>query len=249
MRVLYRRKFRCQFNHEVGFNKSRKTRCQPHFQQALDSPRSRWNECSLPISSLLHLFLCLSIMASHPRPDASAQRSPCKNQATEIYYGTAGELKSPIQLRIATGGAGQSGLLTALADAFIDDQVSRTKCAPFLVAWIRSDTTASFNHLADGSADLSITYNAAAEQLAIAQGVADKHVYAWRDHFLLVGMPIQSSIANTFSKIHSFGDSRSKRQPRKPYHFSNFHYRSPLLPTLHSCRRFRQCRAFSLPLR
>lgn len=134
-------------------------------------------------------------MASHPNLGAFAQKSPCKIQPMEIYYGTAEASKIPIKLRIATGGAGQSGLLKALADVFIADQVSRTKCAPFAVAWIKSDTTASFNHLADGSADLSITYNAAAEQIAIAQGVADKHVYAWRDHFLLVGMTIQESLS------------------------------------------------------
>ena len=141
-------------------------------------------------------------MASHPHLDASARKRPSKIQAAEIYDGTAGELELPTQLRIATGGAGQSGLLKALADAFIDDRVSRTKCAPFAVAWIKSDTTSSFNYLADGSADLSITYNAAAEQIAITQGVADKQVYAWRDHFLLVGMPIQLSLSHGTIFIH-----------------------------------------------
>lgn len=129
-------------------------------------------------------------MASRPNLDASAQKSPCDIQPTETYSGTAKEANLPVKLRIATGGAGQSGLLKALADAFIDDQVGEKKSPPFAVSWIKSDTTASFNHLADGSADLSITYNAAAEQIAITQGIADNHVYAWRDHFLLVGMHI-----------------------------------------------------------
>ena len=129
-------------------------------------------------------------MASRPRLDATARNQPCYIQPTETYYGSAGNGTSPVKLRIANGGAGQSGLLGSLADAFIDDQISETKCAPFAVAWIKSDTTASFNHLADNSADLSITYNAAAEQIAIAQGIADKSVYAFRDHFLLVGMHV-----------------------------------------------------------
>lgn len=143
-------------------------------------------------------------MASHPHLDASSRRKPCNIQPTEIYSGTATAIKLPIRLRIATGGAGQSGLLRALADAFIDDLVSRSKCAPFAVAWIKSDTAASFNHLADESADLSITYNAAAEQIAIAQGIADKHVYAWRDHFMLVGMPIQVSLSHS-SRVTDLG--------------------------------------------
>lgn len=126
-------------------------------------------------------------MASRPHLDATAQNQPVYIRPTETYYGAAENNTSPVKLRIANGGAGQSGLLRALADAFIDDQISETKCAPFAIAWIKSDTTASFNHLADNSADLSITYNAAAEQIAIAQGIADKTVYAFRDHFLLVG--------------------------------------------------------------
>lgn len=136
-------------------------------------------------------------MASRPHLDASVRQRVCDIQPTEIYCGscTAKGSNLPVKLRIATGGAGQSGLLRALADAFIDDQIRETQCPPFAVAWIKSDTTASFNHLADSSADLSITYNAAAEQIAIAQGIADKRVYAWRDHFLLVGMYLPFNVA------------------------------------------------------
>ena len=129
-------------------------------------------------------------MASRPQLDASARMGPGGIQQTEIYCGKAMDCRVSVKLRIATGGAGQSGLLKALADAFIDDLVSQTECPPFAVSWIKSDTTASFHHLADGSADLSITYNSAAEQIAIAQGIAEEHVYAWRDHFMLVGMHI-----------------------------------------------------------
>lgn len=57
---------------------------------------------------------------------------------------------SPIKLRIATGGAGQSGLLQALADAFINQLVDKTKCEPFTIAWLTSDTTESIEHLQGG---------------------------------------------------------------------------------------------------
>ncbi len=129
-------------------------------------------------------------MASHPRLDTLSRKSPGHVQPTELYYGANKNTSASVKLRIATGGAGQSGLVKALADAFIDDHVTESGCPPFAVSWIKSDTTASFNHLADNSADLSITYNAAAEKIAIVQGIADKRVYAWRDHFLLVGMPL-----------------------------------------------------------
>lgn len=132
-------------------------------------------------------------MASRLHFDGSVQKGPHRIHATEKYYGATNDTKLPIKLRIATGGAGQSGLLKALADAFIDNQVNETRSQPFAVSWVKSDTAASFNHLADGSADLSITYNAAAERIAMTQGIADKHVYAWRDHFLLVGMHVSYS--------------------------------------------------------
>ena len=107
--------------------------------------------------------------------------------AEQTYYGSKGVTSAPLKLRIATGGAGQSGLVKALADAFIDDQVKRTGCEPFSVGWLKSDTAGSFNYLAQASADLSITYHKVAEEVAMDQGVSDRRVYAWRDHFMLVG--------------------------------------------------------------
>lgn len=50
-----------------------------------------------------------------------------------------------------------------------------------------SDTSASFNYLAQNAADVSITYHALAEKIAMGQGVADRRENAWRDHFMLVG--------------------------------------------------------------
>ena len=198
------------------------------------------------VSSLIflsHLIPCLSTMASCPHLDASGRHRACDIQPTEIYCGTALGNNVPVKLRIATGGAGQSGLLRALADTFVDDQIRETKCPPFAVAWIKSDTTASFNHLADNSADLSITYNAAAEQIAIAQGIADKRVYAWRDHFLLVGMHLSMQLfyctgkANThlgISKVQNvtLRTSLSLQTPPSKRSSLSFSLRPSLLTTL-----------------
>ena len=129
-------------------------------------------------------------MASRILVNAAGQKTPGEVTPAEIYHGThtPSPTNPPTKLRIATGGAGQSGLIKALADAFIDDHIRETNCPPFAVSWIKSDTTASFNHIADDTADLSITYHGAAEEIAIKQGVAHRRVYAWRDHFMLVGM-------------------------------------------------------------
>ena len=94
----------------------------------------------------------------------------------------------PIKLRIATGGAGESGLLRALADGFINYRVENTNCAPFTISWLKSDTTESLNYLARTVADVVITYHPLAETAAIKQDIADRREYAWRDHWMLVGM-------------------------------------------------------------
>ena len=58
---------------------------------------------------------------------------------------------------------------------------------PFRVCWLVSDTSASFNYLAQNAADVSITYHATAEKVAMRQGIADRCENAWRDHWMLVG--------------------------------------------------------------
>ncbi|KAL8718067.1 MAG: hypothetical protein Q9225_004761 [Loekoesia sp. 1 TL-2023] len=126
-------------------------------------------------------------MASVRIDPVVAQNNPPHVEPEEIYYGSYKDQNPPLRLRIATGGAGQSGLVRALADAFIDTHVKETGCNPFSVAWLKSDTAGSFNNLAQASADLSITYHPAAEDIAMEQGFTERSVYAWRDHFMLVG--------------------------------------------------------------
>ncbi|KAL8797960.1 MAG: hypothetical protein Q9182_007075, partial [Xanthomendoza sp. 2 TL-2023] len=126
-------------------------------------------------------------MASIHFDKDDAMHNPPYIEPELTYYGSYKDDKPKIRLRIATGGSGQSGLLGALADAFINDHVKETGCKPFAVAWIKSDTAGSFNNLASGAADLSITYHPAAEDIAAQQGFTDRSVYAWRDHFMIVG--------------------------------------------------------------
>lgn len=130
-------------------------------------------------------------MASIKIDQQTAQGHPPSVPAEETYHGHFNPT-APVELRIATGGAGQSGLVRALADAFINDLTARGNAEPFSVAWLKSDTTASFNYLAENAADVSITYHPAAENIAVKQGIADRREYAWRDHWLLVGTSTSS---------------------------------------------------------
>lgn len=60
--------------------------------------------------------------------------------------------------------------------------------SPFAVAWYRSDTAVTINYLSAGTVDVGITYNSAAETIAINQGIAkDPSYYAFRDHFYVTG--------------------------------------------------------------
>lgn len=131
--------------------------------------------------------------------NTSSTRPPVHIEPTEVYR-INNDTTSPVKLRIATGGAGQSGLIRAFALAFIEHEVRKHNAEPFAVAWCASDTTVSFNSLALRAVDLSITYHPVAEQIALDQGVADRREYAWRDHWLLVGelvgsLPLDACLA------------------------------------------------------
>ena len=140
-------------------------------------------------------------MASRIPVDAAGNNTHGEVKPAATYYGVTEEKNAPIKLRIATGGAGQSGLVEALANAFIDDYIKEKGCARFAVSWVKSDTTASFNHLADDSADLSITYHGAAEQIAIRAGCGGSARLCVEGPFCVCGY------------VHDFG--RRKRVERE----------------------------------
>ncbi|KAF9459273.1 hypothetical protein BDZ94DRAFT_1172016 [Collybia nuda] len=134
-----------------------------------------------------------------------------------------------ILVRIANGGAGQSGLIGAWADGFIKHCVEFHKFAPFRIGWYLGDTTESLGLLAAGSVDIAVTYNKAAESQSVSSGAAVQRVYGFRDHFLLVGPksnPAQldaqkDDILVMFNKIVSSGnaDVASPPDDRHPTRF------------------------------
>ncbi|CAG9937165.1 unnamed protein product [Clonostachys rosea f. rosea IK726] len=140
-----------------------------------------------------------------------------------IYDGGLGDgTNGTIALRIGNGGAGQSGLVKELADAFIQDSVANGS-KPFTVAWVTSDTTYSIEYLKQGSIDVGITYNFAAEDIAVKQGIAKKDIYyAFRDHFLLVGpkanpanISQSDDISTIFSNLHQAAEGAATTPPTR----------------------------------
>ena len=183
-------------------------------------------------------------MASIQFNPEESKSNPVYVKPEKVYYGADTSEKAPIKLQIANGGAGQSGLIGKLANAFIADRIKKTGCDPFAVAWLKSDTAASFNYLAQGSADLSVTYHEAAEEIAMKQGIADRRVYAWRDHFLLAGTNLGRSdkiLLYEFWKLSSlmrFGATRSQGQPGKNQIRTWQQDRGALRTAIHGLHRF-----------
>ncbi|KAF8806776.1 hypothetical protein BYT27DRAFT_7100588 [Phlegmacium glaucopus] len=118
-----------------------------------------------------------------------------------------------VRLRIANGGAGQTGFIRAWADEFIQYMVSKG-VPPFEVAWYLGDTTDSLALLSSGTVDVALTYNSAAEKQTLDTGDAVERVYGYRDHFILVG-PISNpagleendDILTMFNKIVACGNA------------------------------------------
>jgi len=138
----------------------------------------------------------------------------------EVYSGSYDGCND-IRLRIANGGAGQSGLIRALADSFIDYQVKEKKREPFKIGWYLSDTTQSLEYLEKDAVDVVITYSKAAEDEVLKMGHAVERVYGFRDHFMLVGPHSNPAgldsetddVLTMFNKITKYGRANPPTVP------------------------------------
>ncbi|KLJ11864.1 hypothetical protein EMPG_12985 [Blastomyces silverae] len=159
---------------------------------------------TLALTCLLLQFTTTAVYAAEPE---------------EVYDGGYKE-NATISLRIGNGGAGQSGMIRVLANAFIRQSVEGG-ADPFRVAWYKSDTTESINDLKSGDVDVAVTYSPVAEKIAIKQGIAtDPSYYVLRDHFMLVGPPSnpakldkEADIYTMFSDIYKTAEDGGTDPP------------------------------------
>ncbi|KAG8736032.1 hypothetical protein FRC12_017807 [Ceratobasidium sp. 428] len=143
----------------------------------------------------LTVVLCASVLAAALPAQVTFLADPvdpCKPPNAlipgDVYYGNQKPNPDlPTKLRISNGGAGLSGLVGALANAFINYELKKNPQTTFKVEWIKGDTTETLGYLETGQADVGITYNKAAECQAMTDGVAIRREYGFRDHFYLVG--------------------------------------------------------------
>ena len=159
-----------------------------------------------PFLTLTLAATAVAASASHQIRAANTSACPVSSvPAAANYTGTTHNKGTQTRLRISNGGgtpstilfqyltlcpivAGQSGLVGALASAFIDWSIQNgTATEDYVIGWVEGDTTESINYLGSGDADIAITYNVAAENRSLALGISIRREYAFRDHFYLLG--------------------------------------------------------------
>jgi len=137
---------------------------------------------------------------------------------TQVY----GQEDAMYSIKVANGGAGPTGVIRALAEAFISKKASVRK--DFNIAWIQSITRDSLNHLKRNDANISLTYEPILEKLMIQEKYGQHYEYIFKDHFWLVGpkegingitaIPNKSStldvIKSTLLDIEKVGNSMQK---------------------------------------
>ncbi|KIJ42568.1 hypothetical protein M422DRAFT_254351 [Sphaerobolus stellatus SS14] len=108
----------------------------------------------------------------------------------------------------------------------------------FSVGWYLGDTTQSLTFLSEGSIDIAVTYNTAAEQQNINSGDAVQSVYGFRDHFYLVGpksnpagLTKRESVLDMFNKFVALGN-RDDMKPFVPWAlaYSKWYHQYPRFP-------------------
>ncbi|USW49220.1 hypothetical protein Slin15195_G025390 [Septoria linicola] len=97
-------------------------------------------------------------------------------------HGIYGDPYQPIRFRMGNGGAGYTGILRVLAEAFISEQGNS-----FRIGWVSNHSRHTQIALLADVVQVALTYEPDNEDLAIREGWARRVGRAFNDHFLLVG--------------------------------------------------------------
>jgi len=112
-----------------------------------------------------------------PEPDPQAHNQI--NTSTTAFYGNAG---APLDFRLGNGGAGHTGLLRELCEAFI-----RRHDDNFHIAWVINHSRHTQVALLGDIVQVALTYEPEWENIGIAEGWAERVTMAFHDRFILVG--------------------------------------------------------------
>lgn len=149
------------------------------------------------MKSILKVYTLLTVLLVPGVVYAQAPSSTGSLAPREVYHGSYNDT-TKVGLRIANGGAGQSGLIGAWANSFINYMVERKGHEPFTVRllclcscwsrmiervqveWYLGDTTESIGFLQQKLVDVAVTYNEAAESQVNDAGLLSAWLYGFR---------------------------------------------------------------------
>lgn len=101
------------------------------------------------------------------------------NTSTTAVYGDA---TAPLGFRLGNGGAGHTGLLRVLSEAFIQRHDEK-----FRIEWVINHSRHTQIALLGDVVQVGLTYEPEWEDIGIAEGWAERVTMAFHDRFILVG--------------------------------------------------------------
>lgn len=113
------------------------------------------------------------------RPEPDPQVHNTINTSTTAVYG---DKTAPLGFRLGNGGAGHTGLLRELSEAFI-----RRHDEKFRIEWVINHSRHTQIALLGDIVQVGLTYEPEWEDIGIAEGWAERVTMAFHDRFILVG--------------------------------------------------------------
>ena len=113
------------------------------------------------------------------RPEPGPQAHNRINTSTTAVYGDAA---APLGFRLGNGGAGHTGLLRELCEAFI-----RRHDDNFHIEWVINHSRHTQIALLGDIVQVALTYEPEWEDIGIAEGWAERVTMTFHDRFILVG--------------------------------------------------------------
>ncbi len=183
--------------------------------------------------AILAALLALTACNESKVAPLSSKTSPTASSCPTVYHDLSGRCISQVPdgiygnsntigIRIGNGGAGISGLVGALAQAYLAEYKDDPGISSFSIAWYKTDSTVSLAWLKDGKSDVALTYDEALELQATEgpNAYASERTYIFNDHFYVVGPASNPAGLNgteqmdiAFTKIMMNGCSKPDSAP------------------------------------
>ena len=142
-------------------------------------------------------------------------------QVTGVYGNQDGS--RAITFRIGNGGAGYTGVLKVLAEAFIKSHEKRLR-----IGWVANPSRFTLVALLPDVVQVALTYEPNDEQIACEEGWATRVCKVFNDHFVLVGPSSNPAnikpgepVVSAFRKLGRYGGSNSKYWASSPALFQS----------------------------